>query len=113
MSVLDDPTVQAEIAQARADRLTWRDIAEFLRIDHGLVTTPEGLRAALRRRNLVSGGSTGPRSVVRPETSSRCVARERRCLNCQRGFQSAWAGERICGNCRRSEKFQGLGAAYV
>ena len=28
------------------------------------------------------------------------VSKERRCLMCHTDFESAWAGERICGRCR-------------
>jgi hypothetical protein len=50
-----------------------------------------------------------------PEPIQIRVAKLRRCLMCGHDFESAWAGERICPNCRGSHAFEsgtGLGEQY-
>ena len=33
------------------------------------------------------------------------VAAERTCLRCEQGFESSWAGDRICSPCRQREVY--------
>ena len=50
----------------------------------------------------------GGRRTVSPQAGKRA------CLCCGREFESAWAGNRICGGCRKTDAFQsgGMDAAY-
>ncbi len=45
----------------------------------------------------------GGRKAVSPHAGAR------KCLCCGRVFESAWAGNRICGNCRQTDAYRGNG----
>ena len=38
---------------------------------------------------------------------------ERKCLNCGEMFASSWVGNRICGPCRGSHKFETSGSVFL
>jgi hypothetical protein len=80
-------------------------------------------RLQLPRRSPVEGKLMAPGGVPRDDTdpskkktsgdtsaptpvSSSDKAKMRKCLRCEGVFYSAWAGDRICGNCRRSDDWQ-------
>ncbi len=41
-----------------------------------------------------------------PGLARRYVARERGCLMCGESFESAWAGQRICGKCKSQSRWR-------
>jgi hypothetical protein len=54
-----------------------------------------------------------PIAVIDPEAHRILLAqRPRKCLCCQRDFESAGVGNRICGRCRSSEAFTCSPAEY-
>ena len=41
-----------------------------------------------------------------PDTPKVTERKIRRCLSCGRSFESEWAGERICRNCKSTETWR-------
>ncbi len=67
-----------------------------------LRVTPTGL-AELQAAPLLDAG--GPEAPTEAPTT-----KIRRCLSCERNFDSAWAGNRICAPCRGAEAYRGATA---
>jgi hypothetical protein len=41
--------------------------------------------------------------LKKPAPTPEYVAKLRRCLKCRGKFESTWAGERICGTCKKQD----------
>ena len=44
--------------------------------------------------------------LKKPVLTPEYVAKLRRCLKCREEFESSWAGERICGTCKKQDCYR-------
>lgn len=86
------------------------DLRNALAQQGWLVIHEQGGGGRPSRTSVTEAGwqAIGARKAVSPQAGAR------RCLCCGKMFESDWAGNRICGGCRRTDAFQGGGfdAAY-
>ena len=105
----------AELARAkelRREGYTHGTIAGFLRREFGTERTGLGVQklfTSLRQRGLVvETVSDHERQAARARHRQAEVAAanlvRRRCLRCGSGFDSSWAGHRVCDECKAQER---------
>ena len=94
------PAALAERFGLEPDQVYWmlyRYKARLVAVCRGLGVTPPG------------HGGWNPRPkghLSRPPAAESPVAKDRRCLTCEKFFPSEWKGDRVCPGCEKTEEWR-------